>query len=156
MSVSLFFRKPAPLRSAVLSGCLEALLRRFRMKGAELELSLVGETRIRSLNRKFRGKDRSTDVLSFPLDARRPRAPRPWQLGEIVIALPVARRQARRAGRTLTQQTLRLAVHGLVHLQGYDHERGAEELRRFEILEAQYLNYLSKGGWLRWDGSLRL
>jgi rRNA maturation RNase YbeY len=156
MSVSIYFRKPAAVKVAALRRCLDGLLRGFRLRGAALELSLVGAARIRALNRKFRRKDRVTDVLSFPLDARAPGKGRPWHLGEIVVALPVARRQAARSGRNLTQQTLRLAVHGLVHLQGHDHERGPAARRNFERLETRYLNYLAKKGWMPWDGSLRL
>ncbi|MFO1462486.1 MAG: rRNA maturation RNase YbeY [bacterium] len=156
MALRLYYRKPAPLRIAALRRCLEALQRRFQLTSADIELSLVGEGRIRTLNRKYRRKDRVTDVLSFPLEPARPPRGRPWHLGEIVVALPVARRQARRAGRSLAQQVLRLAVHGLLHLQGHDHETGETQRRRFEALEARYLNYLAKKGMMPWDGSLRL
>lgn len=156
MSVRLFARAGTPVRPAALRRCLEALMRKEGLGGAELEISLVGERRIRSLNREHRRKDAVTDVLSFPIEAKAPKGGRPWCLGEIVIATPVAARQARRARRTLTQQALRLAVHGLVHLQGHDHELGPRAAKRFEALEARYLNYLSRKGLMPWDGSLRL
>lgn len=156
MSVRLFARAGTSVRLRALRRCLEVLMRKEGLAAAELELSLVGERRIRTLNREHRRKDAVTDVLSFPIDARAPKGGRPWCLGEIVIATPVAARQARRARRTLTQQTLRLAVHGLVHLQGYDHELGPRAARHFETLEARYLTYLKRKGLMPWDGSLRL
>ena len=156
MSVKLYARAGTPVRLAILRRCLEALLRKHGLDQAELELSLVGEVRIRRLNRQFRHKDSVTDVLSFPMDAKKPKGGRPWCLGEIVVATPVARRQAARAGRRLTQQVLRLAVHGMVHLQGYDHERGPRAAQHFHRLESRYLQYLSKKGLMPWDGSLLL
>jgi len=155
MSVSLFSRKETKVRLAVLRRCLEALLRHVGETRAELEISLVGAARIRALNREYRKKDKVTDVLSFPIEASSPKGDRPWHLGEIVIATPVAKDQARRAGRRLTQQVLRLAVHGFVHLHGEDHEIGAAEAKRFEALERKYLQYLDKKGLMPWDGSLR-
>jgi len=156
MSVSLFSRKGTKVRVAVLQRCLEALLCLVGETRAELELSFVGRTRIRALNREYRKKDRVTDVLSFPIEARPPKGERPWHLGEIVIATPVAKDQARRARRPLTQQVLRLAVHGFVHLHGMDHEKGSAERKRFEAFERKYLQYLDKKGLMPWDGSLRL
>jgi metalloprotein, YbeY/UPF0054 family len=135
---------------------IEACLALFKMEAATLELSLVSGPAIRSLNRKFRSKDRVTDVLSFPLD-RKPRGEKfPWHLGEIVIALPVARQQARVAGRPLIQQLTRLAVHGIVHLTGRDHEKNPAARRSFERLESKCLRHLQRKGLTPWDGSLRL
>lgn len=156
MPVFLHYRKGVRVPPFHIQHCLEALLVFLRMKSAIIELSLVGETAIRSLNRKFRRKDCVTDVLSFPLDVR-PRLKKfPWHLGEIVVAVPVARRQACQAGRSLTQQVIRLAVHGLIHLRGMDHERGEGERRRFEKGERYCLKYLHRKGLNSWDGSLRL
>ena len=156
MSVNVFFRKGTRVQVAPLRRSVEALLRRAGMAKAELDLTLVGAARIRELNRKFRKKDSVTDVLSFPIDAVAPKGARPWCLGEIVVATPVARRQALRARRSLTQQVLRLAVHGLVHLRGLDHELGPRQARHFEKMETHYLRYLAKKGLMPWDGSLRL
>jgi probable rRNA maturation factor len=135
---------------------MEALLRRSGRSRAELEISLVGRSRIRALNRDYRNKDATTDVLSFPLDITPPRGRAPWHLGEVVIATEVARRQAALAGRPLTRQVLRLAVHGFVHLHGLDHERGGNEARKFRRLEEKYLQHLAKKGLMPWDGCLRL
>lgn len=79
-------------------------------------VAIVGDRRVRTLNQQFRHVDRATDVLSFPSDA-------PGELGDIVIAAGVARRQARAAGHALATEMRVLALHGLLHLLGYDHER---------------------------------
>ncbi len=95
-----------------------------------VSVALVADTRVRSLNRRFRGVDRATDVLSFPTRAlsrrglrqrRQPGAPR--LLGDIVIARGVAARQAALAGHSTATELRVLALHGLLHLMGYDHHR---------------------------------
>jgi probable rRNA maturation factor len=91
----------------------------------EVAVALVSDARVRDLNRQYRRKDRPTDVLSFP--GPRPREPRPPRsaprfLGDIVIATGVARRQARSAGQSYAAELRVLALHGLLHLLGYDHD----------------------------------
>jgi probable rRNA maturation factor len=95
-----------------------------RARGA-LTIALVTDARVRALNRRFRRKDRPTDVLSFP-------AEEPDHLGDIVIAAGVARRQARHAGHSFSTELRVLALHGLLHLLGYDHERDAGRMARVE------------------------
>jgi probable rRNA maturation factor len=100
----------------------------------EVAIALVSDARIRALNRRYRRKDRATDVLSFsPAPGSRPLAS---GLGDIVIATGVARRQAKEAGHS-TQAELRvLALHGLLHLLGYDHHHIRDE-RRMARAEAR-------------------
>ena len=88
-------------------------------------VALVTDRRIQQLNRQFRGKDIPTDVLSFPADE-------PETLGDVVIARGVARRQAREAGHELATEIRVLALHGLLHLLGYDHERDGGRMARVE------------------------
>ena len=97
---------------------LAAWLRRIAPRAAppDLTIALVPDPRIRALNKTFRGKDATTDVLSFdPAD--------------IAIATGVARRQAREAGHTYAEELKVLALHGLLHLIGYDHHDPAERAR---------------------------
>lgn len=105
---------------------------------SQVQLTLVNDHRMRALNRRTRRLNAATDVLAFPLHARRdlrkcPRDPDGvCQLGDIVISLSTARRQAR-AGRTSLQQELTtLFAHGLLHVLGYDHqtERAHRHMRR--------------------------
>src|SRR4026207_1485222 len=81
----------------------------------DLSIALISDRRMRALNRQFRGRDYATDVLSFPSEAR-------GFMGDIVIAAGIARRQARDAGHAITTEIRVLALHGLLHLLGYDHE----------------------------------
>lgn len=103
-------------------------------------VALVSDGRMRELNRQYRGKDYATDVLSFepgPKDpayvqpSPQPPASSPY-LGDIVIAIGVMHRQARKAGHSPRTELRLLALHGLLHLLGYDHERDGGQMRRVE------------------------
>jgi probable rRNA maturation factor len=119
-----------------------ALVAPRRVRGT-VTIALVSDARVRALNREYRGKDYATDVLSFPsapgLAPRTPhRAPRTLRtrsdthLGDIAIARGVAARQARAEGHAIAVELRVLALHGLLHLIGYDHERDAGQMRRVE------------------------
>jgi probable rRNA maturation factor len=100
-----------------------------------VNVSIVSDRQVRALNKRYRGKDAATDVLSFGGDAAAPRRPRsgpPVHLGDIVIARGVARRQARARGHSEATEVRVLALHGLLHLLGYDHERDGGAMRRLE------------------------
>lgn len=132
-----------PLRVAVTDGRgrprppagLPAWLMRVAPRAArgDMALALVGDAKMRALNRQFRGVDRPTDVLSFPAGPEQapPRGGRRW-LGDVVIATGVARRQARARGCPLDVEYRRLALHGLLHLLGYDHTRDNGRMERLE------------------------
>lgn len=100
---------------------------------SDMVVALVSDGKMRALNRRFRGIGRRTDVLSFPADRgpRPPGAPRRF-LGDVVIATGVAAKQARDAGHPLDVELRRLALHGLLHLLGYDHTRDNGRMERFE------------------------
>ncbi len=93
-----------------------------RVRG-EVRVAVVSDARVRALNRHYRGKNHATDVLSFPSNEPATVRRRPRLLGDIVIARGVARRQARAAGHKEATELKVLALHGLLHLLGYDHER---------------------------------
>jgi len=106
--------------------------------GAEggLTILLTDDERMRVLNAQFRGKDKPTDVLSFPaLDGGA-------YLGDIAIAHGVAAREARQSGKRLADHAAHLAVHGVLHLLGHDH-RAAREARVMERLETRILAVLN-------------
>lgn len=100
---------------------------------AELSVLLVTDGRIRALNRAWRGKDRATDVLSFPLSEPAGNGP---LLGDVVISLDTASRRARAEARPVSRELDRYLAHGLLHLLGYDHER-AEDAREMAAKEAE-------------------
>ena len=111
---------------------LAAWLRRVapaRARGA-VSVALVSDRRVRELNRTYRRKDYATDVLSFTGEPSA-LSPEPF-LGEVVIARGVARRQAREAGHSERTELRVLALHGLLHLLGYDHERDDGRMQRVE------------------------
>jgi probable rRNA maturation factor len=97
-------------------------------------IALVGDARMRGLNRRFAGIDAATDVLSFPSIAGEPvLAPdNAAPIGDIVIATGIARRQAQTAGHSLQTELRVLALHGLLHLLGYDHHTDAGQMARLE------------------------
>ena len=96
---------------------------------SELSVSLVDDAEIARLNRAFRGRDRPTDVLSFSFLEGEFAAHRGRLLGEVVIGVGVAARQARAAHRALEDRVARLLIHGGLHLLGHDHARAAQARR---------------------------
>ena len=103
---------------------VRAAARRDRRADYEVSLQLVGDAQIHALNRGYRAKDRPTDVLAFAQREGPAAAIHPALLGDIVISVDTARRQARRG---LYRELMHLASHGLCHLLGYDHRDDAEE-----------------------------
>jgi probable rRNA maturation factor len=103
-----------------------------------VSVALVSDRRVRALNRSYRRNNYATDVLSFPSGPAAPGMSDPCSLipdhflGDIVIARGVARRQAREAGHSERTELRVLALHGLLHLLGYDHERDAGRMQRVE------------------------
>jgi probable rRNA maturation factor len=109
------------------------LLRHLDQTRAELSLALVTDPEIHALNRQYRGKDRPTDVLSFPLaDTLHPSL-----LGDVVISVETAARQARRRGHSLREELQTLLIHGTLHLLGYDHEVSRGETIRMHRKERE-------------------
>jgi len=96
-------------------------------KGA-LTVRLVGDGPMRRLNREFRNVDSTTDVLSFPGEET-PEGP---YLGDVVISVPTARRQAADRGHDVERELRTLLIHGVLHCLGYDHERDDGEMNRLE------------------------
>lgn len=104
--------------------------------GHEISFALTDDKRMRALNRTYRGKDKPTNVLSFAaLDGERPAPRMPWLLGDVVLASGVVAREAKAQGKKLEHHLTHLAVHGVLHLLGYDHEldRDAEAMEALEI-----------------------
>ncbi|MBM4126629.1 MAG: rRNA maturation RNase YbeY [Nitrospira sp.] len=152
-------------QQASLVRAAESILTSVGESQSELSLELVGDRRMRRLNRMYRKKDRTTDVLAFPMRdihagvrqgarGKRPRVKRkmlpsraahlvPDMLGDVVISVPTARRQAHASGRSLGDELAALLVHGVLHLCGYDHERSAREAVRMRRRETAIVNMLN-------------
>jgi len=120
------------VESKLLSKIAHRALEVLGLSKVELSIALVSDVQIKRLNKLYRNKDKPTDVLSFPIGEK----VEDWLiLGDIVISVDTARRQAQELGHSLEEELKRLLVHGLVHLLGYDHELGGEEEKKFFELE---------------------
>jgi probable rRNA maturation factor len=138
MSVRLTGPPPGVRGSKVDTVLLKArareVLRAVGQPRAELSLSLVDDDEMRGLNHHYRGRDRPTDVLSFSLVEGEGAEFRGGLLGDVVIGIETAARQAASRHRALDAEVARLLVHGVLHLLGHDHERDdeAERMQREE------------------------
>lgn len=117
-----------------------------KVRQGSVSLAFVGEARIRTLNKFYRGKNKVTDVLSFgeprkhtktvPFDM--PRGEEGF-LGEVVICIREAQRKAKKYGRTLSEELDILFLHGFLHILGYDHETSERDAERMEAIEQEIL-----------------
>ena len=130
----MILRKPvAGLSDTALAKFVARASRASKLEGA-VNVLVTGSSELRSLNRRFRGKDQPTDVLSFP--------PGPCFVnglaGDIAISADIARQNARRLGHTAAQEIKILALHGVLHLVGYDHEtdQGTMAVRETQLRRA--------------------
>jgi rRNA maturation RNase YbeY len=112
-----------------------AVLRALGHARSELSLALVDDAAIAVLNERDRGRPGPTDVLSYSLLEGPHRERRGALLGDVVISVDTAARQARRSRRSLDDECLRLLVHGVLHLLGHDHEHDEEAARRMRAEE---------------------
>ncbi len=125
---------------------------------AEISLAIVGDGRIRRLNKMYRGSNRVTDVLAFGDKTVLPYLAKAFprlkkgedinfieapdgikRLGEVIICYPRAKKQAKRLGHSLEKELTILLIHGILHLLGYDHEQGGEEAEKMKKMEEKIL-----------------
>ncbi len=119
------------------------LLKAMDETGAELTVNLVDDATIHALNLEYRGKDRPTDVLAFAMREGQRVAGDEQQLGDVVISVQTAARQAQARGATLADEVQSLLIHGYLHLLGYDHEVSAAEERRMKRQERKLKQLLA-------------
>ena len=110
----------------------ERARRALKLKPQSAALAFVTDAEIARLNKKYRKKNKPTDVLSFPAQSAQPSPNKNRFLGDIAIAPAVARRYAKKNGRTLQSEICILILHGLLHLLGYDHETDRGQMDRVE------------------------
>lgn len=125
---------------------------------AEISLAIVGDGRIRKLNKLYRGKNRVTDVLAFENKSVLPYLAKAFprfkkgqnlefieppdnikRIGEVIICYPRAKKQARRLGHSLKKELTVLLIHGILHLLGYEHEQGEETALKMQEMEKKIL-----------------
>ena len=105
-------------------------------KQVEISVNLVGDSKMRSLNKKYRNKDRVTDVLSFPLEENFGGR---LLLGDVFICLSFAKKQAKRENIDIEDKLAQLMVHGFLHLLGYGHEKSSKNAKKMFKLENKIL-----------------
>lgn len=112
-------------------------------KEAQVSVVFVGDKKMRELNRKYRGKDKTANVLAFNAGQQNNRitGQHAVDLGDIFISLPEAKREAKKYEWTLKYGIARLALHGFLHLLGYDHAR-AKDAKHMEHIEGKLLRLL--------------
>ncbi len=145
ISVDINSEVSLPFPPALLHEAAERALQSLSMdEGASLTIVVGDDSLLQQLNHEFLGIDAPTDVLSFPSDEIDPETGSQY-LGDIIISLERAQRQADAAGHPLASETRLLVVHGVLHLLGYDHA-GLEEKKRMWLLQAQILDSLGLAG----------
>ncbi len=122
----------------------DKILQELNLDNVELSISLVDNKTIQNINREWRGKDRPTDVLSFPLDEDTPSGYKYRLLGDVIISLPYAKKQAEEIGLSYREEILRLLIHGILHLLGYDHETSEEDAKIMFSLQDKIFSKLSQ------------
>ena len=134
-----------PGRQKVVRRAAELVLRREGLRNG-LSIALIGEKRMRQLNKTYRGKNKSTDVLAFPAGATHQKQFYGAEniMGEVIISLPDIRKNARRYGVSFEKELLRIVVHGILHLAGYDHEKTKKEAKIMFKRQDYYLQQISK------------
>ena len=141
---------------------LETAVRELKLKDkVEASINLVGEAKIKELNKKYRRKDKPTDVLSFPMKSEglhRPEGAKrleepfgyaqgrsnaiAFDLGDIFICLSIAKNEAKRENITIKDKLAQLVVHGFLHLSGYNHEKSKKDANKMLSLENKILSKL--------------
>jgi probable rRNA maturation factor len=135
---SALWKEPRVVKSLVRRAIKEAAAV-VSTSGAELAIVLTNDSAVRLLNRDWRGKDAATNVLSFPAHNA---SGEPPHIGDIVLAYETIAREARDEGKVFAHHVAHLAVHGFLHLNGYDHER-SKDADAMEQLERRILRRLA-------------
>ena len=107
----------------------EKVLQGEKTKEKNLSIALVGQGRMREINKKYRKKNRATDVLSFPDNG----------LGEIIICLREIKKNAKKDGFSFEKELTQVLIHGILHLLGYDHEKSEKQAKKMEEKQNYYL-----------------
>ena len=131
------WKEPAKVKAVVRRAVAQAAAATRSTTGAELAIVLTDDSAIRALNREWRGIDKATNVLSFPAKEAGPRP----HLGDIVLAFETIEREAKSEHKPLIHHLAHLAVHGFLHLVGYDHERD-KDAHQMEQAERDILRQL--------------
>lgn len=123
-----------------LNRIIRRTLKMENVKSSEMAIILTTDEKVHELNKKYRGIDKSTDVLSFAFEDNAKVRYNNRQLGEIYISIPKMKAQAREYGHSETRELAFLTVHGILHLLGYDHTLGIEQEKEMFAKQELVLN----------------
>ena len=137
-------QKRRPLNKSKILHAASNILSLTDQSMAELSILFVGDRKMLELNRTYRGKNKTTDVLSFEAGIPVSIKNRPHILGDIVISIPRAESQAQDADIGFYDELYRLLIHGVLHLTGYDHEISPYMARKMKKKEQEIINALKK------------
>ena len=124
----------SPVNKENLKRIAEKVLKGEKGGNKTISIALVGKIKIKELNRRYRKKDKATDVLSFLYDHG----------GEIVLCFEVIKKNARKFGLSAKTELLRSLIHGMLHLLGYDHEKSEKEEKKMQNLQKHYFKTCQK------------
>lgn len=127
--------RAADLPDAVIRKTVLAVLRRLRAPDVDVSIHFVGNERIRRLNRLYRGVDRPTDVLAFAVREGAWVVKNQADWGDVFLAVPYIRRQAKNNGIPYLEEAVRMLIHGTLHIAGYDHRYKDEAAEMFGLQE---------------------
>jgi len=123
----------------------KTILKGENKKEAGLSVALVGPERIKKLNKKYRGKDKITDVLSFGQNKKFPLFPETKKdLGEVIICLEAVKRNAKKYNVTFKKELALVLIHGILHLLGYEHEGRGKEAEEMKKKQKYYFSQVIK------------
>jgi len=121
----------------------EIVLKGENKEKADLSIVLVGQGRMRKLNKKYRANNRVTDVLAFGQNQKFPTISKEkLRLGEVVICLREVKKNAKKYNSTFEKELGRVLIHGILHLSGYDHEKSEPEANKMKEKEEYYLSQI--------------
>lgn len=123
-----------PLTNLEIQQCVSHVLKSLKVQGS-LSIHCIGDLRMRQLNRHYRGKDKTTDVLSFSLREGKSISPHAEELGDIFISVPQIERQASSLSISSREEFIRMLIHGILHILGHDHEKENDAKLMFSIQE---------------------
>ncbi len=123
-------QKKLKVNTRLLKKRIQQILENLGLQNSEISILLVTDAKIRKLNAQYRNIDKPTDVLSFPQDNDGLDELDIHLLGDVVISVETAKRQAREHGHTFSEELTLLLIHGILHLTGLDHERSSKEAKQ--------------------------
>jgi len=120
--------KKSPVSQKYINNIVDSVLKKCQVGEVDFSVHLIGDKKMKRLNRQHRGQDKTTDVLSFAMEEGK-------DLGDIFISIPQIERQARQFGVSTKEEFTRILIHGILHLLGYDHKKSADAKKMFAMQE---------------------